>query len=180
MNNESIEALATEFSQAYNPTGLVPFPFESAASTIGNVDILYLDQLGVEVSGVIFWQDERFKIIINRNKPVVRQYFTLAHEFGHLLLHKDWLVAHPNSGFIDHSANFDNLAALMRPDIPPLDPDQLKREKEANNFAAIILMPASKVAEFWNLTHDVTECARAFQVSTSAMAIRLERLGLVN
>lgn len=178
MNNIDVTSKAITFRDKYNPSGLVPFPFESAADSIGDVDIVYFN-LHEDVSGAIYFQDSQFKIIINNSKPLVRQYFTLAHEFGHYLLHKEWLIDHPNDGFIEKTSTFDNLSALMRPDTPPLSPDEIKREKEANNFAAEILMPHEKVEEFWNLTHDVGECAKAFQVSISAMAIRLEKLGLV-
>ena len=179
MNNTDIISKAIAFKDEHNPDGLVPFPFESAAKNLGDIDIVYLNLLD-DVSGAIFYQDNRFKIVINNSKHRVRQYFTLAHEFAHYQLHREWLIAHPNDGFIEKSANFDNLSALMRPDTPPLSPDEIKREKEANNFAAEILMPKEKVKELWNLTHDVSECARAFQVSISAMAIRLEKIGLAS
>ena len=176
--NSRVSLEAKKFVQKYNPEGLVPFPFDDTVLNLGNVDIVNL-KLQSDVSGAIFFQDDRFKIVVDPDKPSVRQYFTLAHEFGHYVLHKDWLISHPSDGFIDRSINFDNLSALMRPDSPPLSPEEVIREKEANNFAAEILMPSDKVEEFWKLTEDIAECANAFQVSVSAMAIRLERLGLV-
>jgi Zn-dependent peptidase ImmA (M78 family) len=73
----------------------------------------------------------------------------------------------------------DGDGTLLRPDNPAEAVD-LQKEREANSFAAELLMPEEKVREFWQLTHDITTCAEAFQVSQSAMAIRLERLGLVS
>ncbi|MNR05170.1 hypothetical protein D3C85_1211830 [compost metagenome] len=52
------------------------------------------------------------------------------------------------------------------------------QEKEANTFAAEILMPEDKVREFYALNGDVKDTADAFKVSTVAMAVRLEKLGL--
>jgi len=179
MDYDSVRAQAKEFLNIYNPTGLVPFPFEETVRRLENVEIIYLSKLNDNISGAIFFQDGAFTIAINANKPKNRQNFTIAHELGHYYLHSEWLKKHPADGFIDYSSTLDGTNALLRPDALPTSAEAIIREKEANNFAAEILMPADKVKTFWSLTHDIIECADAFQVSKSAMAIRLERLGLV-
>jgi transcriptional regulator with XRE-family HTH domain len=59
--------------------------------------------------------------LINRSKPALRQRFTLAHEYGHLLLHR-------SKGFIVDQAVFQ----MTSPE-----------ERQANAFAAALLMPQS-------------------------------------
>lgn len=48
-----------------------------------------LDSFGgdTDVSGVLVREDDRVIIGVNRQHPVVRQRFTIAHELGHLLMH---------------------------------------------------------------------------------------------
>jgi len=163
----------------YNPSGIVPFPFQDTVDKIDELDLFYLSNMPDEVSGAIFFQDGVFSIAINKNKPTVRQNFTAAHELGHYFLHKQWLVDNSQTGLVDYANVLDSEGMLLRPDAMPTDEDSIQKEQEANNFAAVLLMPEDKLRQFWNLTHNVNKCAEAFQVSVVAMAIRLEKLGLV-
>jgi Zn-dependent peptidase ImmA (M78 family) len=158
---------------------LIPFPFANITAAKSELSILYSDQLKSDISGAIFLQDGRFTVLINANKPPVRQYFTVAHELGHYYLHRQWLEDNNASGFVDYSPTLDSDNMLLRPDEPTMASGvDLLKEREANNFAAALLMPEKEVRQVWKLTHSISECAKTFQVSTSAMAIRLERLGL--
>lgn len=182
MDVSSIKQLAREMSAKYNPEGLVPFPFQPMADSLGNIKIVFVPlEQESGVSGSIFLQPENtFVIIIDQNKPEVRQYFTLAHEFGHYFIHQQWLKENPIQGVIDYAQLLDGQGMLLRPDNVPEASVDLQKEREANNFAAELIMPEDKVREFWEVTHDISKCAEAFQVSASAMAIRLERLGLAS
>ena len=181
MNYQMVKEKAAEFLRTYNPQGLVPFPFEEAAHQLGDVDIFFLDESNDAVSGAIYCQDNQFKIVVNAKKPRVRQHFTLAHEFGHYYLHKEWLEQNKDDGFVDFVDYLDSGSTLFREDIPLLtDEAAIIREREANNFAAEILMPEEKVRELWDVSQDIENNAEVFQVSVSAMAIRLERLQLVS
>lgn len=177
MDMTAIKAKAAEINRNYNPDGLVPFPFEELAASLGNVQIFYLSPPDT-ISGFIYYEDGKFTIGINKDKPAARQYFTLAHEFGHLFLHEAWLRENAKNTFVDFSYTLDSGNMLLRPDENSTAQIDIFKEREANNFAAELLMPADKVKEFWNLTHDIQECATAFQVSTAAMAVRLDRLHL--
>lgn len=91
----------------------------------------------------------------------VRQRFTIAHELGHMLLQ------HGHS-FRDNANNYSSSTALFR-------------ERDANSFAAELLMP--KEVLDWlvfkeNIT-DVQELARLLNVSGAAMHYRLKNLGLL-
>ena len=52
-------------------------------------------------------------------------------------------------------------------------------EREANSFAANLLMPEAHVRTLWADTWDIRLCARRLGVSPSAMQYRLFELGLV-
>jgi Zn-dependent peptidase ImmA (M78 family) len=97
------------------------------------------------------------------------------------MLHRQWLDEHKNDGFVDFAEYLDGGSSrLFRHDIPVLtDEDSIIREREANNFAAEILMPEGRVLELWDITPDIERAAEIFRVSKIAMATRLERMGLI-
>lgn len=176
---EEIKKQAREVIKKYNPEGLVPFPFEPTIKELGDIELRFLP-ITDDVSGAILRQGERFTILINDKKAQVRQYFTIAHELGHYFLHREWLKTNAAGGVVDFAEMLDGQGMLLRPDEPSLTNVDLQKEREANNFAAELLMPEDKVRDFWALTHDIADVANAFQVSKSAMAIRLERLRLLS
>jgi Zn-dependent peptidase ImmA (M78 family) len=182
MDMTAVRQRAREIASRYNPEGLVPFPFREMARDLDNVRLVFLPlDISAGVSGSIFLQpQDQFVIIIDERKSEVRQYFTLAHEFAHYFIHEQWLRENQIQGVIDYSEFLDGQGMLLRPDSPQETTVDLQKEREANNFAAELIMPEDKVREFWEVTHDITKCAEAFQVSTSAMAIRLERLRLAS
>lgn len=181
MDDEVVKAKAGEFLNEHNPRVLVPFPFVEAAVRLGDVDVLYSTDVDDAVSGAIYYQGGRLKIMINANKPTVRQNFTLAHEFGHYVLHRDWLDEHREDGFVDFAEYVDGGTPLFRRDVPVLtDEASLQREREANNFAAELLMPEDKLRKLWDINPDIERAAEIFEVSKIAMAIRLERLGMIS
>jgi Zn-dependent peptidase ImmA (M78 family) len=97
-------------------------------------------------------------IYINSEEAFSRNTFTIAHELGHYFLHKDRLQDHP-----------EEYQVLMR---RPLSSDQDWKEKEANAFAAHLLVPN----EFLNRYKDfatVDQLAKAFMVSPDVIRYRL-------
>jgi Zn-dependent peptidase ImmA (M78 family) len=181
MNYEDVKAKAEEFLRTHNPQVLVPFPFAETAERLGDVDIVYVDNVDDAISGAIYYQNGRLKIVVNVNKPRVRQSFTLAHEFGHYVLHRDWLDAHKEDGLVDFAEYVDGGTPLFRHDTPVLTSEtEIIREREANNFAAELLMPEDKLRELWDINPDIERAAEIFRVSKIAMALRLERLGMIS
>ena len=122
---------------------------------------LRVDRLSpIPVSGSTHWARGRWVIVLNGAEPPVRQRFSLAHEFKHV---------------IDH------------PFVHFLYPDQLgmsardRREQMADYFAACLLMPRAWVKRLYcdQSVQNLSSLARHFGVSKMAMNIRLLQLGLV-
>lgn len=168
---------AKEFVELYNPSGLIPFPFEETINALGDIRLKYLTTDNADINGAIYLSEGIYYIVINSTKPPKRQYFTLAHELGHYYLHRNTLKDEPGSGFIDFKS-LESVSSLLRPDHTPAEEELATYEKEANTFAAEILMPEDKVREFYALNGDIKDTADAFKVSAVAMAVRLEKLGL--
>jgi Zn-dependent peptidase ImmA (M78 family) len=171
-----IEQKANELRIRYNPSDISPFPFEKILADKTDLRIYITELQDNNISGAILYdpKEKKFEIVINKNKPDVRRYFTTAHELGHYFLHSDYIIT--SKGLVDGENTLEGNTALFRDD----NTTSTTFEIEANRFAAALLMPGDLVAKAWSELKSVEACARAFNVSISAMSIRLERLGLVN
>lgn len=97
-----------------------------------------------------------FAIFVNGNHPEVRRRFTIAHEISHFVLHQDMV----GDELLDDALYRSGLSNSI--------------EAAANRMAADILMP-------WHLLNKaidsgvdtIPELAKKFDVSRSAMSIRL-------
>lgn len=131
-----------------------------------------LEELEDEVSGMLLVRGDHPVIGVNARHHANRQRFSVAHELGHYLLHRD-----QEAFFIDAAVFFRREGAT---------PTTWAQEKEANVFAAELLLPERAVQEAWqdnpiDVFDDtaIRRLAARFNVSTQALAIRLSELDLV-
>lgn len=129
-----------------------------------------------EVSGLLSIRDGRPTIGYNNLHPSVRRRFTIAHEMGHYILHRN-----ESDLFVDK-----NYSKVFFRDDKSSEGEYI-RELEANAFAASLLMPRAMLQkEIAKRSFDLAEeesldkLANAFQVSRQAMAYRLANLGIFN
>lgn len=116
-----------------------------------------------ELSGLFVANEEGAVIGANKAQVGRRQRFTIAHELGHFLLrHHDRFHIDLGLGPEDGNAPFHDW----------------RLEREANDFAAHLLMPATLVRERFKRSSSVPELAADFGVSELAMGYRLVDLGL--
>ena len=109
---------------------------------------------------------ERYQIVINSDQSLTRQRFTAAHELGHYIYHRDLL----GLGVGDTLAFRAYDTPLPNPNITPT------HERQANNFAANVLMPAHLIDAL--KARGITtpkEIADHLLVSEEAMRIRLNQ-----
>ncbi len=101
-----------------------------------------------------------YSIIVSATDGLSRQRFTIAHEIGHFLLHRDKV----GSGVTDDVFLRSGLST--------------RAEGQANRFAAHLLMPEHLVLRYMKLGKVTSpeELAKLFAVSPSAMRIRIEVL----
>lgn len=96
-----------------------------------------------------------------------RQRFTIAHELGHLALHRHLV----GIGLDDRSMR------ITKPGFYDNDLITNIEETEANQFAVAILMPKYPVLKTaLRLDKDISKLSEYFQVSEDAMKIRLSTL----
>ncbi|MGH3027223.1 MAG: ImmA/IrrE family metallo-endopeptidase [Gaiellaceae bacterium] len=100
-----------------------------------------------------------------RNEAPLRRFrFTIAHELGHWICHALEGVAPA----VSYCRAIDLTEAADR-----------TLEREANIFAAELLMPENAVRGLWEQLGDLDGVARAFDVSPTAMRWRLYSFDLV-
>lgn len=148
-----------------------PVPVERIAKTLGAT--LRFSPLDDELSGMIYVNDGEPIIGVNALHHPNRQRFTIAHECGHLVLHRPQITkeVHIDKAF----------PMLMRDSVSAAGVDDM--EIEANFFAAELLMPQAMLAEAlanepFDIDDDsaVSALAKSFRVSPSAMRFRLGNL----
>jgi Zn-dependent peptidase ImmA (M78 family) len=148
-----------------------PVPVERIAQDLG-AQITYEPFEG-EISGMLYRHAGRAVIGVNSRHATTRQRFTVAHEIGHLLMHKGQPV------FIDRFVRVNRR-----------DGQSSREEVQANAFAAELLMPRGivqeefdRVAPRWgyHTSQDlVAALAKRFEVSPAAMQYRLINLDVLD
>ncbi|MCK1650474.1 ImmA/IrrE family metallo-endopeptidase [Bradyrhizobium sp. 149] len=103
-----------------------------------------------------FYDPAENSIYVNSEEFALRQTFTIAHELGHKILHEEWAK----------SADYKILYRdqLLADDDP--------HEKEANAFAANLLVPRSMLDLYWDKL-SLSELSKLFAVSVPVIKNRL-------
>jgi|SRR5579884_510467 hypothetical protein len=135
----------------------LPVPVEALAED--HLGLLVEEESELGCSGLLLPAERR--VVVNATEPPARRRFTLAHELGH------W-VCQVLEG---HVAPVYCRSADLAPDAPRT------LEREANVFAAELLMPESAVRAAF--AGSIPACAASFGVSEEAMHWRLYNFGLV-
>lgn len=145
-----------------------PIPVDKIAELLGiTIENQDLDDT---TSGFLVRRNEKTIIGINQSHPPVRIRFTIAHELGHYKLHADRAL------FVDYYKG----SKIMRS-----EEQYSPQEKEANQFAAFLLMPKKIINEEMKFLSEslefndiVSKLSKTFAVSQQAMDYRLKALGL--
>lgn len=138
-----------------------PVPIEQIIQDIGLS--LYHEPLDDNISGYIERRDGEYRIVVNSNHARTRQRFTAAHELGHYIYHRDLLGEGVGDNRAYRTDGTDRPNVKIRP----------FHERQANSFAANVLMPRHRLA---TVAGDSTAVLAArFGVSQDAMRIRLGR-----
>jgi Zn-dependent peptidase ImmA (M78 family) len=159
---EKIENIAEGILNKLN-TKSIPIQLEEIT---GKLQIKISRAPSKDFSGLLIRKDGHALIGINNNEALVRQRFTIAHELGHFFLHPR------KDTFVDYR---DNKKDIMR----------TPAEKQANMFAAALLMPRSFLEKDYKTLvkkglgeDELTILANKYQVSEEAMRFRLMNLNL--
>jgi Zn-dependent peptidase ImmA (M78 family) len=149
----------------------LPVPVEKIAKSLDAV--IRFSPLDQELSGMIYIKEGVPLIGVNSLHHPNRQRFTIAHELGHLVLHRDLITSevHVDKKF----------PVLMRDSVSATGTDLI--EIEANNFAAALLMPKALLDEaLAKIEFDIEDAspledlAKRFRVSRQTLEYRISNM----
>jgi hypothetical protein len=138
---------------------------------------------GEPLAGFLFANASGGYILVNAEDNLPRRRFTAAHELGHYLLHflPRLQAARDTETYLVQSDAID----MVREDEKAIDDKTLslpEMERQANRFAAELLMPEAVCREGWEFTVPKRflehQLARDLLVSREAMRWRLRDLAL--
>ena len=149
------------FRSAFHVAVAAPTPIDDIAESFFSLRVI--EDAMMEESGTL--DPAAFEVRVNAAECIaapMRRRFTVAHEIGHFVLHAPGATG----------------VVFCRVTDAPEAPKQLI-EREANRFAAELLMPEDLVrSEAARVGADPAALAELFQVSGPAMGWRLFNLGL--
>ena len=168
MTTKTVDPTPTPMGLVLEAAESIPVNLESLARQLGIR--LVRTPLDDSICGCIERTADGWRLIVNAEHSRSRQRFTIAHELGHFVLHATAL------GDGTNDTRKYRATPAARAYNHTLD---ARHEREANQFAASLLMPAAKVRQFQQVmqANDPGHLAELFQVSRGAMEIRLEELG---
>jgi predicted transcriptional regulator len=146
----------------YKMSGEVPIDVEGLARELGlTVDrVPMLRDIAGKIKKDRHLPGAGYRVVINANDNRRRQRFTLAHEIAHYVMHVDLI----GDGVTDDAMYRSTLSGHY--------------ERQANKFAADLLLPPSLVRQEWRSgNRSIAGIAAIFDVSEQAVRIRLEELG---
>lgn len=149
-----------------------PIPIELIAKKEGV--LLKYSVFEDNISGLLYRKNNKDVIGVNEDHSPNRQRFTIAHEFGHYILN------HQGNLFVDKHHK------LYRNEISKEGTS--REERQANKFAAEILMPEEMLINELSKYDDpdiedpsqLNKIAEKFKVSPQALTIRLANLGVIS
>lgn len=168
--NHSIELLVGKLLQE-NGIDSPPIPVERVVQNLGAT--LRYEPFEGDISGVVFRDGDNIVVGVNSLHHPNRQRFTIAHEIGHILLHKGKEV------HVDRPIRVnlrDGRSARAT------DPEEI----QANKFASALLLPRHLLIR--DLQRQPIELddelqlktlAIKYKVSLQALTIRLQNLGIL-
>lgn len=156
---ESLRIAELQAARLLSMTGITDAPVPD--SVITHVPKIQLKRMPVPgVSGATDWSKGTWVIVINGNEPIVRQRFTLAHEFKHILDYRYIDIAYPATQALSH---------------------RQRTEIVCDYFAGCLLVPQPWLKKAWGSgVQQLPALARMFDVSQAAIQTRLLQTGLID
>lgn len=142
-----------------------PLDIKSVVKDIFNIEIRE-DKFDKGISGFLERIGGKWCIFINQYESELRKRFTIAHELGHFIKHRD--------RYMISGSSIPDLIFFRDNTIDPI-------EKEANDFAAELLMPKDIfIKKIKSGCNTLDKLSKAFQLSTSAVKYRAYKLGIIS
>ena len=175
-NEKRIAAIATQFRHRLG---------------LGNAPILNLFEATEEIGLKVLRQplplpgffglsacsaDQGAFVLVNSHEITIeRQLFTLAHEIGHLIFHRDEY----QDTLIEEGTKDGAPLHLEKPQVTALQ-EEKAREDVANYFAGHLLVPSAELERMYQLTTNIVKLKQHFRVSYQVILTRLAQMGVID
>ena len=163
--NKSLNIIAEKYPDIdfSDVDGILPISVGDICDKL-NIELMFDKNMNVDSLGKIACENDKFIITVNDKHSFYNNIFTIAHELGHFAEHYDIVRT---KGFADRKKT-------------SYTPEELKKETQANNFAAELLMPEYKfVEEFQIQNGNLLQLQKIFGVSLDAIKYRAMNLSLL-
>lgn len=188
LNYAKLREIAKTVLDTYHPSRTLPVPIEEIIEFKFGLDIIPIPGLQKIIEVDAFLSQDLKSISVDEAVYDGRQRryrFSLAHELGHLVLHKEIYKELSSNSVVDWKKNIQQLP----------DKEYSLLEWQAQNFAGLLLVPPEELA--WEVQRVQTtlakngneaeswpyliaaELAVVFDVSAKPVEIRIERDGLL-
>lgn len=188
LNYAKLREIAKAVIDRYHASRSLPIPIEEIIEFQFGLDIIPIPGLQRIIEVDAFLSQDLKTIAVDEavyNGRQRRYRFSLAHELGHLVLHKDIYKELSSNSIVDWKKNIQRLP----------DKEYSLLEWQAQNFAGLLLIPPEELArevkrvlatlvkngneaESWPYLI-AAELADAFDVSPKSVEIRIEKDGLL-
>lgn len=177
----NISAIARKANKLTCDVLAAPVEFENLEVAFLPVSVEYsLEEMPDDVSGFITYKHGKYFIVVNENHPETRRRFTQAHELGH------YVLGHLADTHLLIDSKKESQFKLYRSEFH--SNAEYAKEREANIFAANLLMPErlvieeiqSTVYDEMDLPTVIESLSEKFKVSKEAMYYRLVNLGIIS
>ena len=156
---ESLRIAELQAARLLSMSGITEAPVPNSVIT-DIPKILLKRMIPCPVSGATDWSKGTWVIVINGSEPIVRQRFTLAHEFKHILDYRYIDIAYPTTPALSH---------------------RQRTEVVCDYFAGCLLVPRPWLKKAWgNGIQRLPDLAGHFGVSQAAIQTRLLQTGLID
>lgn len=182
-----VELEASKFLTKYNPSFTLPIPIEGIVECQMKIILSVVPGIKSLIGIDAFITSDFSQITIDENsftRYPERTRFSIAHEIGHLILHKDWYCKYGPKNIDDYLNSHDNVD----------DQTYKYTEIQAQTFAGLVLVPRvlllSEISKRFGkipknesveiLTSTIVDLPEIFKVSDSVILRRLKSEGIIN
>jgi len=181
-----VKQAAVEFLKRYHPTNRLPVPIEDIVEYQIHIALFAVPGIKLLLGIDAFISSDFDQITLDADcfvKYPERTRFSIAHEIGHLVLHRGWYEKHGPKSIEDYFTSHDRMDDQIYNHI----------EIQAQTFAGLVLVPQDLLLDELRkrlgripsseppevLSPFVQDLPALFQVSDAVILRRLQREGLV-
>lgn len=139
---EDVQREANSFLQKFHPEDTLPIPIEEIVELRIGINLSVISGIKQLLDVDAFITNKFTEIFVDAlsfQKFAARTRFSIAHEIGHLVLHREWYEENGPDNIDDYIKFLDKI-----------DEESYKKvERQASTFAGLVLLPTNHIANIF-------------------------------